>query len=349
MTLSRVSLVSSCCAFLLLVLLAREANQAIPVPVLENQDIYYSYLEGKRLRDGKNPYARVLEGDMLQNDKYATYFPVFYELSYVSQNLGLHNYYDWIAFWQGVFVLFEFGIALLLFLALARRNLEWLGILAAAFWLFNRWTLKVVEMSNLDFIPIFLVVLSLLLFPRRKWLSLLLFSLSLGFKQIAIFVAPLYLVWIWRSTSGRQRWKELALAGVLVVSVPLVSALPFLVWNAEGFVKSILFSATRLASNQFDIPSLDQIMGWQGLSARLVMLGLMAAAYFAVFKGLGKKYFAALLVMSIFLDYNSVLYSQYPAWLVPLVPLVFLDFMPPATPTATVPENSQPGISGEHT
>jgi hypothetical protein len=319
-------LVSSFFAFLFIVYLAHEVNQAIPEPVLENQDIYYSYLEGKRLREGKNPYARILDGDMLENQKYATYFPVFYELSYVSQKLGLRSYFDWIAFWKTVFIIFEFGIGLLLYVVLARRNLEWLGVFAAAFWFFNRWTLKVVEMSNLDFIPIFLMLLSLILFPRKKWLSLFLFSLSLGFKQVAIFLAPLYLVWVWRSAVGKDRWKEVIFAGLLIVSVPLVSGLPFLLWNAEGFVKSILFSATRYASNQFEIPSLDQIMGWEGLSARLVMLALMSAVYFAALRGYGRKYFAALLVMSIFLDYNAVLYSQYPAWAVPLLPLVFCDF-----------------------
>jgi Gpi18-like mannosyltransferase len=323
--LRRILRISSFFAVILLVYLAREVNQAIPQPVLENQDIYYSYLEGRRLREGKNPYARVLEGDMLENQKYATYFPVFYELSYVSQNLGLRSYFNWIAFWAKVFVIFEFGVGFLLYIALARRNLEWLGVFAAAFWLFNRWTLKVVEMSNLDFIPIFLMLLSLMLFPRKKWLSLFLLSLSLGFKQIAIFLAPLYLLWIWRSTAGKDRWKELTLAGLMIVSVPLISGLPFLLWNAEGFIKSILFSATRYSSNQFDIPSLDQIMGWEGLSARLVMLVLMLAVYFAVLRGYGKKYFAALLIMSIFLDYNAVLYSQYPAWVVPLAPMVFLD------------------------
>jgi uncharacterized membrane protein len=324
--LPRILRISSFFAFLLLVYLAREVNQAIPEPVLENQDIYYSYLEGKRLREGKNPYARVLEGNMLENQKYATYFPVFYELSYASQKLGLRSYFDWIAFWKVIFIIFEFGIGLLLYIVFARHKLEWLGVFAAAFWFFNRWTLKVVEMSTLDFIPIFLMLLSLILFPRKKWLSLFLFSLSLGFKQIAIFLVPLYLLWIWRSAAGKHRWKELTLAALLIISVPLISGLPFLIWNAEGFIKSILFSATRYSSNQFEIPSLDQIMGWQGLSARLVMLVLMLAVYFAAFRGYGKKYFASLLIMSIFLDYNAVLYSQYPAWVVPLVPMVFLDF-----------------------
>ena len=105
---------SSFFAFLLLVVLAREVNQAIPVPQLENQDIYYSYLEGSRLRDGKNPYARILDGNMLDNQKYATYFPLFYEISYISQKWGLHPYLKWILFWQPVFIFFEFALGLVL-------------------------------------------------------------------------------------------------------------------------------------------------------------------------------------------------------------------------------------------
>ena len=41
------------------------------------EDIYYTWLEGKRLLAGENPYARVLAGNMRENDKYATYFPLF--------------------------------------------------------------------------------------------------------------------------------------------------------------------------------------------------------------------------------------------------------------------------------
>ncbi len=320
----RVSLVTSFSIVVLLIFLAREVNQAIPEPALENQDIYFSFVEGKRLREGKNPYARILEGNMRENQKYATYFPVFYELSYISQNLGFHPYLKWIAFWKTVFILFEFGIALLLYAVLARRNLEWIGVFAAAFWLFNRWTLKVVEMSNLDFIPIFLLLLSLELFPSKKWTSLFLFGLSLGFKQIAIFLVPLYLIWVFRQAES-DRLKQTLKAALVIASVPLVSALPFLLWNAEGFIKSILFSATRFASNQFEIPSLDVITGWEGIAARLPMIALMLMIYVFAFMGKGKKYVAAILVMSVFLDFNSVLYSQYPAWLVPLVPLLFCD------------------------
>ena len=41
------------------------------------QDVYYAWVEGARILENENPYARILDGDMLNNDKYATYFPAF--------------------------------------------------------------------------------------------------------------------------------------------------------------------------------------------------------------------------------------------------------------------------------
>jgi hypothetical protein len=320
----RISLATSFMAVLLLVYFAREVNLLIPQPPLEGQDIYYSYVEGKRLTQGKNPYARILDGDMRENQKYATYFPVFYELSYLSQELGLHSYLRWIGFWRIVFMAFELLVAVLLYILLARERLEWPGVFAAAFWLFNRWTLKVVEMENLDFIPIFLLILSLALFSRYKWWSLFLFSLSLGFKQIAIFLIPLYLIWVWRE-AAKNKLTATLLAGLVIASVPLISGLPFLFWNARGFILSVLFSATRLASDQFGLPSLDVIAGWEGPLARLGMLGLVGLAYIFAFRGYGGRYFVVFVIMSIFVDFNSVLYSQYPSWVVPFIPLIFIE------------------------
>ncbi len=49
-----------------------------PPDSLKGDDIYFIWLEGKRIIAGENPYARVLLGDMRVNDKYATYFPLAY-------------------------------------------------------------------------------------------------------------------------------------------------------------------------------------------------------------------------------------------------------------------------------
>src|SRR5687768_7823003 len=52
------------------------------------EDIYYIWLEGKRIINGENPYGRVLTGNMRNNDKYATLFPIAYLLSALIQKIG---------------------------------------------------------------------------------------------------------------------------------------------------------------------------------------------------------------------------------------------------------------------
>jgi len=122
---------------------------------MEGQDVYYSWVEGKRILSGENPYARVLSGDMAENQKYATYFPAFYWLSALSQRLGLRDFPAWMAFWRVIFLGFDIGVAALIFVALDRYRSTLIGILAALFWLFNRWTLDLLSIADLDFLPLF--------------------------------------------------------------------------------------------------------------------------------------------------------------------------------------------------
>ena len=322
---SKISFVVTSILVAIMLVLAVQVNYLIPQPDdMVGQDIYYSFVEGQRLQEGQNPYSRILTGDMLQNHKYATYFPVFYELSSISEALGLRVFRDWMAFWRIVFMFFELATALLLQVAFARRRLEWVGVLAVGFWLFNRWSLLVVQTENMDFIPIFFLLLSLELFPRRKGLSLFAFGVSLGFKQIAIFLLPLYLIWIYRS-SAREWVKSMASGLVLVGSVPFVAALPFLFWDAKGFVKSVLFSVTRVSDSLLSTKAIDSLLGWTGPMARIVMFAFLLLAYLVVWRGHGEKYVACLIVMLVFIAFNTSLFGQYQLWSFALAPLVFCD------------------------
>lgn len=323
---SKLSLIVTSILVVIMLALAVQVNFLIPQPDdMVGQDIYYSFAEGQRLQEGQNPYSRILSGDMLQNHKYATYFPVFYELSSISQALGLRVFRDWMAFWRVVFMFFELATGLLLQVAFARRKLEWAGVLAVGFWLFNRWTLFVVQTENMDFIPIFFFLLSLELFPRKKGLSLFAFGVSLGFKQIAIFLLPLYLIWIYRS-SARDWIKSMAVGLAIIGTLPFVSSVPFLLWDAKGFVKSILFSVTRLSDSLLSTKAIDSLLGWSGPMARVVMLAFLLLVYFVVWRGYGEKYVACLIVMMVFVAFNTSLFGQYQLWAFVLAPLVLCDF-----------------------
>ncbi len=315
-------------AALLLVLLIASAllDPLVKPHNMDGEDIYYSWIEGGRLLHGENPYARVLEGDMKVNDKYATYFPVFYEASYLTERLGLQSWDSWIAFWRVAFIGFELATAVLLYWAMRRRSLPWVGVIVTAFWLFNRWTIQMLQVVNLDFIPLFFLLLSLELFPRHRWLSLLAFSVSLGVKQIAIFLVPLYLIWAWRSALPERRVRDLVTGAGIIASVPFVSSIPFLLWNPAGFVYSVFFSVTRLADTPKGLaPAFGYLLGESGAYDRLLMFGLMLGIIVLAWKMPAARYVAAFLMMLVFVCFNPVIYVQYILWAILLALLVLCD------------------------
>ena len=286
------------------------------------KDIYYLWQDSQMLSSGENPYARILSGNMSENKKYPTYFPIFCLLSSLTQKLGLTDYDDWIGFWRHIFLVFNLGIGSLIFYIFSRQKLWLLGAFSACFWLFSRWTMYVTRVAQIDFIPIFFLLLSLFLLRRHKWTALLLFSLSLGVKQIAVFLVPIYLVWIWRSTE-QNKVKTVLLAAAVIMSIPLITSLPFLVWNPESFVKSILFSATREGDDSFDSPSLFEATAGLRFLPMLVLTTLIG---FGVVRQQIGLYTSALLTLSVFVNFNAVLFTQYFCWVLPFVPLTLSDF-----------------------
>lgn len=303
-------------------------NSTIKWDMRAGTDIGYSWLEGRRILLGENPYSRIHAGDMRKNDKYATYFPLFYELSFLSQRAGLVYFDDWIAFWKNVFITFEIASAALIFFALTSRSQHTLAVFSTLFWLFNRWTLFQIRVAYFDFIPVFFMAASVWLFSRHRTTSLLFLSISLALKQIAIFLVPLYLIWAWQSVE-KNKGKTFIQTASWLVSVPLLTSLPFLFWDAEGFIRSILFSITRLNVDHFSAPTLPVFMNWEGLLARLPMFLMFGLVYLAAWQKKIPLFLATFLVMLAFTEFNPVQFHQYLLWVVVFIPFLAVDTLPP--------------------
>jgi hypothetical protein len=101
------------------------------VASLQDEDIFYIWLEGKRVLLGENPYARILAGDLRTNDKYATYFPLAYLFSTSIQTLGLTEFHHWIAIWRPLSYAFHLGIVAIILRAFQHRGAPILGMVAA--------------------------------------------------------------------------------------------------------------------------------------------------------------------------------------------------------------------------
>jgi uncharacterized membrane protein len=308
---------------------APAASPAPSEPAAERErgpDIYFVWRDGTRLATGENPYESILGGNMRENRKYPTYLPLYYVLVAGAHHLGVTEYRGWLRLWRAVVLVTHVGIALLLLAACWRAGYPVLGLFAALFWGLNRWTLYVVGVAHVDFPAILCLLGSLLLFDTRRRTSLLLFGLSLALKQIAVFATPLFLIWTWRETRPPEaRLRATARAAGWIALVPGLVSLPFLVWNAEAFLRSVLFSATRDPESHITAQSLPAKIGLTGLPGRLPMLLLMGLVLWAAARGEVGRYLAVLLILVAFVDFNAVFYLQYMAWIVPFLVLAALD------------------------
>lgn len=291
------------------------------------EDIYFIYLDGNRLTEGSNPYDRVLSGDMQINNKYSTYLPVFYLLSSAVQRLGLGVFAEWLSFWRVAFLVANLSVAALLYWIPGQQRMTALSVFAALFWLFNRWTLHVSKTADIDFLPLFFLLLSLYLYRRNTAASYLALGLSLGIKQMAVFLVPLYLIWAWRDSHPSERIKRLTAAVAMIGIIPLLSSAPFLVWNWDVFIRSILFSATRNAAASFEVYSLDAVLGLRGIPSRIPMLIMFAFVYWLTWKRSIERYTPAFLTMSSFVFFNPVFFTSYMVWVVALIPLAAYEYI----------------------
>ena len=304
---------------------------------IKGEDVYWSWLEGKKLLDGGNPYERILQGNMRDNDKYATYLPVFYYATVLTILLGFDTFETGVQLWRVIFLTANLGIAGLLLYLPFRRQVWLLSILAPAFWLFNRWTLHVTRIAHIDFLAIFPLIVSLALFSRHRYAACLLLGLSISIKQIGIMLIPLYLLWIWRETADHRVRSGLVAVGLIVV-IPVLISLPFLVWNPEAYLKSVMFDAVRNPADHFSVASFDALIGWIGLPAKAPMFVIMALVLGLAWQRRIGKWTSVMLVMAAFVDFSSVLFRQYFVWLVPFMPLAVLDLL-------RSPMDGQPVIS----
>ncbi len=295
------------------------------------EDVRFAWLEGKRLAEGTNPYARILAGDMRTNQSYATYLPVYYLLAAGAYRLGVVEYPDWMAFWRPITEIAHLLIALLLLLHFYRDDSLALGLFASGFWYFNRWSLAVVSMAHLDTPALLLFLASLLIYQSKRTWSLLLFGLSLAVKQMALLMIPFFLVWEYFQGERKDALWRTGKAALTLGAIPTIVSLPFMVWNPLAFVKSILFSGTRAFGGDLPAKSIDAILGLKGLAARMPMLGLLALLLLSSRNRAENRYVVALLLMALFLDYNSIVFTQYMIWVVPFLPLA-LAKIPAAAP-----------------
>jgi hypothetical protein len=162
------------------------------------RDIYYEYLHGIDMIKGKNPYEKVLQYDLLTNHKYATLFPLYYYYIGGLASVSNFNYDTFLSVYRTQLYIAEIIAGLVIYILFKRVNNPILGYLAAAFFMFNRWTIANILDGKQDVIAIMFLMLFFYFFTSNskshKLLAYLFYGISIGFKHIGIFIAPILLL-----------------------------------------------------------------------------------------------------------------------------------------------------------
>jgi len=309
-------------AVLLILVLAGAWTHYLVVPK-ENRpgnDIYFDFLEAERIVAGENPYARILTGDMRTNQKYPTYFPLFYLLSAILIKLGLHEFPQWLAFWRIAFVVFNAGAGVILFYLLWPRRGLLLAVVGLLFWFFSRWNLRITTSANIDYPAVFFLLLAFWLLPRHRLWAFLALGLSLGFKQVDSLLVPLFLIVVWQSEK-EHRVRAIVAACVALASTLVLTSAPFLAANPEAFLKSMVFEAVRDPAAHIDATSFGVLLGFSSAGSRAPVFILIALIYALFWRRKIGFYTAGLLTLAAFINFNPVLFLQYFVWLTPFFPL----------------------------
>lgn len=322
----------------LLFYVVRVVNKANYTPTNwgKKPDIYYEYNAAVDIGNGLNPYKKVLEGNMVWNDKYATLFPLYYYfllgIVTFSKNIFIDFYHN---FGKALFF-FEFVAFIFTYLQFARHNKRFLGFMAGAFLVLNRWTIASISSSKQDMIAIAILMGSFYFLDKKPKLAYLLYGFSLGIKHLGIFFAPIYLLPL---IEKKVKMKDFIL-NVLLISLPLlIPSIPFVIDNFKSFFLSIMFSFTRSPESDtgvlygyqklltlYNPSNYNNVSTFTLLLPRLPLVLFSLLNIFMLFTKRIGKYFYVLFAVMIFISFNPVYFDQYLLWLTPFIFYSIVDY-----------------------
>jgi hypothetical protein len=300
-------------------------------------DIAVEFKAAIDIANGANPYSRITEDDLVRNKKFATLLPAYYYFLLIIAYAGNFDFHDYIQ----LFRIIVFGSQLIgagyLYLLFRERGFRALGILAVSFYLLNRWSIDNISDLKQDTIAIMFLLMSLYYFRKNLSASFFLYGMSLGIKQIGVFVLPVYLTpLIYGTVTLKQYIKH-----VLYLLIPTLGpALTFIFLDFKTFFLSMIFSLTRApvsSSNvgygyesifiKYNPTGIRLLTPFFYLLPRTILISVTLLNIFMLLTKKLRPSFYIFVSFLTFATFNPVVFDQYMAWVTPFFVYAIYDYL----------------------
>lgn len=303
----------------------------------DGSDTQFEVLAARQINNGGNPYKEILDKDLLNNDKYATLLPLYYQYLGLLDRVAQGNFEEIMDIHRDVLFIAQIVGAIAIYLIFKREDKPFVGIVAGTFWIFNRWTLANVMYAKQDIIAIAAMLVSLYFFTNKKtwgyYLAALFFGISLGIKHIGVFISPIFLLPI---VYKKLKFREILVYAFLLLIPTFLIGLPIILDSVLGFFYSIMFSFTRAPNHTGDGKYVYHSLVLYEVGVKnnniiyyvLPRLPLVIFTFSSTILMLLKKIpiFAYCLIgVFVFVALNPTLLEQYFTWIAPLVFLTMIE------------------------
>ena len=300
-------IVLSAVIFIIALNTAYNRNQTNLQKTYSGTDIAAIWKEGSRICNFENPYSRITAG---KKYKPPTYFPGFYYFSCVLDKItGGQGKAATLKLWSYINTSIYLLIGLFFYLIFIQAGNPLLALIISIIWFFGRWSFHTLASLQTNFIAIAPLLLSIYFLPKKQNLSFLLFGISLAFKQIAVFLLPLFLIY----NLSKPCLKTISKRLLLILIIPFLITLPFLLDDFQGVLQSLLYSSGRASAVPAEGRAIDP-----GLRS-LVMLLSFALIYYAYYKRQLGFAMSAMLIMLTFAGLHKVFFTQYYLWVLSII------------------------------
>jgi hypothetical protein len=273
------------------------------------------------LAEGTSPYASMAARELTKVGIIPNYMPLVYSCGAAIALAGCPDLECWV-FWFRSLTLVALLVGAWAAYAFAKGMGEpALGVFAAAFLLFNRFSLLVLREGHMDVLTTSILICSACLFAGRPRLSLLILGVSIAFKPFTLVVAPVYVILL----GGRLGWAK---ALFYVAAVPVAVSLPFIAWHPVAFLKAFAYNfvrGTSPVSLAYSEGPFTDLFGAEGALSRLPMLLMFVLVYWLAYGGKVGVAGATLLAFSVFVSFSPYIYPRYFSWMMPYLVLAVAE------------------------